>query len=405
MKPGTPGFVPERLTEAREARGLTQLALADQVGVSRASITKYESTGNQHSTPGPDVLERIALVLGLPTGFFLRPVKQRVQSATYLRALRSVAKIACDRADKQLGWAADIAESIGELVVLPKVDFPNFTIKDPVQLSDDDIEHLAAQARRHWGLGENPISNVVLLLENKGAIVMRCEVGSPKLDGLSRWTDDRPTILLASDKVSGPRGRFDAAHELGHLLLHRSVAPARLRSTTEWQFFENQAHRFAASFLFPEKSFHEEVVLVDLDALQPLKLRWKVSLKMMILRALNLGIIGEARADQLQGNYRRRGYRTREPLDDSIEPERPRLLRRAVELVLKDRGASEVLSRLPYSVDDFERITGLPKAFFSDDEGVLLTLKPRASSNGLFDSLPSSLGDVVPFPSRTTGQE
>lgn len=397
MKPGTPGFIPERLTEAREARGLTQLALADQVGVTRASISSYESS---ERSPGPEVMDRIASVLGLPKAFFLRPIKQKPESATFFRALRATAKVACDRADRQLGWAADMAAAIGELVVLPKVDFPRFDIKDPVALSDEDIERLAVEARRFWGLEDGPISNVVWLLENKGAIVARCEIGDARLDGLSRWNDDRPTVLLASDKVNGPRSRFDAAHELGHLLLHRSVSTARLRSSSEWKFFETQAHRFAAAFLFPEKAFRDEILLVDLDALQPLKLRWKVSLKMMVKRAANLGFISEEREKQLLVNYTRRGYRNHEPHDDAIETERPRLLRRAIELVLKDRGPSEVLSRLPYAVEDIERLTGLPRAFFSDEEAVLLTLKPRTPDVGTMNAREEGPGEVVPFPSR-----
>ena len=42
MSVGTPNFVGERLKEAREARGLTGVALADLVGVKRASISQYE---------------------------------------------------------------------------------------------------------------------------------------------------------------------------------------------------------------------------------------------------------------------------------------------------------------------------------------------------------------------------
>ena len=41
MSVGTPNFVGERLKEAREARGLTGVAVADLVGVKRDSISLY----------------------------------------------------------------------------------------------------------------------------------------------------------------------------------------------------------------------------------------------------------------------------------------------------------------------------------------------------------------------------
>jgi predicted transcriptional regulator len=54
MKPGTPGFVGARLKEAREARFLSAIALADLVGVSRQAISLYE---NGAKTPGPEVMQ------------------------------------------------------------------------------------------------------------------------------------------------------------------------------------------------------------------------------------------------------------------------------------------------------------------------------------------------------------
>ena len=43
MKPNTPGFIGKRLKEGREARELSMQGLAELLGVSRQSISKYES--------------------------------------------------------------------------------------------------------------------------------------------------------------------------------------------------------------------------------------------------------------------------------------------------------------------------------------------------------------------------
>ncbi|NTZ43826.1 ImmA/IrrE family metallo-endopeptidase [Altererythrobacter sp. SALINAS58] len=41
-----------------------------------------------------------------------------------------------------------------------------------------------------------------------------------KVEAFSFWSGFRPFVFLDSDKTSGARERFDAAHELGHLVLH-----------------------------------------------------------------------------------------------------------------------------------------------------------------------------------------
>ncbi len=69
MRSGTSGFVGARLREAREARELTAIALADLIGVTRQAVSQYES-GIQ--TPAPYVMRRIMDVLRLPLQFFWR---------------------------------------------------------------------------------------------------------------------------------------------------------------------------------------------------------------------------------------------------------------------------------------------------------------------------------------------
>ncbi len=67
--------------------------------------------------------------------------------------------------------------------------------------------------------------------ENAGIVCGRCSFGAPSIDGVSHWSyaDDRPHVLISSDKRTAVRSRFDAAHELGHLVLHRR------RSARAWQ--------------------------------------------------------------------------------------------------------------------------------------------------------------------------
>ena len=53
---------PERLATLRKARGLTQLALSDQVGITSLQVHRYE---NGTSQPTLDVIRRLAIALGV----------------------------------------------------------------------------------------------------------------------------------------------------------------------------------------------------------------------------------------------------------------------------------------------------------------------------------------------------
>ena len=101
MPSGTPGFVGGRLTEAREARGLTAVALADLLGVSKAAISQYESG---HVTPRPDIMQKMAQVLNLPPYFFSRPVQEHEAATVFYRSLSAATRTARSRAERRMGW-------------------------------------------------------------------------------------------------------------------------------------------------------------------------------------------------------------------------------------------------------------------------------------------------------------
>ena len=60
MRPSAKGFNPQRLTEAREARGFTATELADLTGVTRQSISAYE---NNKQAPSPFMLTKLSVAL------------------------------------------------------------------------------------------------------------------------------------------------------------------------------------------------------------------------------------------------------------------------------------------------------------------------------------------------------
>lgn len=240
---------------------------------------------------------------------------------------------------------------------------------DPLLLSDAEIDDAANRVRAHWGMRNGPIANMVALLENQGAIVARDRLNAEALDGLSEVAaDDRPFVLIGIDKGTPVRWRFDAAHELGHVLLHRQLQPETLMRPEQYKRVEQQAHRFAAAFLLPTAEFGDDFFAVNLDALVALKPKWKVSIAMMIMTAQRAGFITEDSARRLWINYSRHGWRRNEPYDDSMDVEEPRLLRRAVELTVSSgtQSADDITNALALPAPDVETLCNLPSGYLGN---------------------------------------
>jgi Zn-dependent peptidase ImmA (M78 family)/DNA-binding XRE family transcriptional regulator len=371
MKPGTPGFFGAKLVAAREARAMTQVSIADLLGVSKQAVSRYELGS---ASPSPEVMRRITQVLNLPMHNFLaQPVARNRDAPLFFRSLSSATKTARTRAERRYDWLQDIADYLRRFVEFTPVNVPTFDFSsDPAAISDVDIEESAIAARRFWGLGDGPISNVLWLLENNGVLVSRHALGADTLDAFSQWGDSgrTPYVILGSEKGSAVRSRFDAAHELGHLVLHKRAAKLLLYRGEIFSLVEKQSHRFAGAFLLPASTF-SRAFRPDLDELLSLKAQWKASVALMIKRASHLRLLDPEREKRLWINLTRRRWKSHEPLDDDLEPEMPRFLRRSVELLVNSRVTSpqEIPFRLGLAPTDVEDLVGLPLGYLSDNPG------------------------------------
>lgn len=324
-----------RLTLARELRGLTKTELAERIEKTASAVSQFEGG---RAKPDPLTLKRIALALAVPPEFFASRQKRTAVislDACHFRSLRS----ASQRARRRLLAQASL---MSELVTLLEQDVEFLPEQvTPVSCgaaSTGDIEQCAANVRKAWGLGQGPISNVTQLLETKGVMVLPIASGCHEVDAFSLWHERRPYMFLVMDKASPSRTRFDAAHELGHLVMHHDVVPGHPEA-------ERQAHQFASAFLLPRETFGVECPRrLSLPHFRELKARWKVSLAAMIRRARDLGCISDA-------SYRRgyvllgqSGERTAERGEPAFEP--PRMLGEALRLVADELPASKLAEGL-----------------------------------------------------------
>jgi Zn-dependent peptidase ImmA (M78 family)/DNA-binding XRE family transcriptional regulator len=301
-------LTPSRLAIARKRRGLTLTQLAGLTGLSTRSISLYE---NGHQEPSPETLRQLALELDVSPGFLGAPdVDEIPEQAVSFRALSKMTARQRDRALSAGRVALMINDWIDTRFRLPDTDIPVLTGHDP--------EAAAEVVRARWGLGERPVSNVLHLLESRGARIYSLTPENTELDAYSLYWQERPFIFLATGKT-GERGRFDVAHELGHLVLHgEHQVPSRPAA-------ELEANRFAAAFLMPRASvlaagLHDAVPARIVEA----KRTWKVSAMALAHRLHELGLLTEWGYRTACVQLSRLGYRYSEP--QGIERESSQLL-------------------------------------------------------------------------------
>jgi Zn-dependent peptidase ImmA (M78 family) len=276
---------------------------------------------------------------------------------------------------------------LDRFVSFPGVRFPDFSMpNDPGKISNEDIERLAEQTRSFWGLGEGPISNVVWLLENNGSIVTRENMESNKLDAFSEWfrcdrASEIPYVFLNAEKDSGFRSRYDIAHELGHLILHRNIDKKYITNKQTFKLIEEQAYRFGGAFLLPASTFSNDFSVPSLDSFRALKPKWKVSAAAMVYRSADLNLASKEQVQRLWRSRSRRGWVYKEPLDDQLSAEKPRLLSRIFQLLVSEnvQSRAEIRDSLPYSTRDIEKLTGLELGFLEEGPAKRSVVKRNTS--------------------------
>lgn len=399
MRKGVSGFQGARLVQAREGRAMTQTMLASLIGRSSGAISRWEK-GEQF--PETDALESLERQLVVPAAWFLRPMANYGDKPYFFRSKAAITRTARNIAKTKLEYLCEASQVFQDWVEWPVVNVPATGAKDHLTIRDEDIEGITLDLRKHWKLGTGPISDVVLAMENAGIVVAGDELGYTNMDGVSKWfdCDDRPYVFLSHDKANSTRHRFDAAHELGHLILHRHLSDVEFNA--RYSEVERQANLFASSFLLPAESFAVEVATPSLETFLAMKPRWKVSVGAMIFRAKQLGIVSEEYATRLWKNYSARGWRRGEPGDDKVAFEETRLMSRAVRLLIEEGGFDQarITSEVGLFAPDIERLCGLPENYLRTTANKIVPLRLRVANESTEHGAENTSAQVVDMASR-----
>ena len=333
-------FQAARLTLARELRALTRAELAERIGKTPSAISQFEVG---RTRPDAKTLAAIALVLGMPIGFFARSVAAPISvDACHFRTLRSASQRERRRLISMGTLLCELVDSLEEHVEFTAEQVTRVT--RPVR-SAEDIEQCVNEVRKQWGLGLGPIPNVTKLLQSQGILVCTVPRTCREVDAFSAWYRERPLIFLVAEHGAS-RTRFDATHELGHLVMHADAAPGS-------QEIEREAHRFAGAFLVPRESFLAECPRwLNWGHFHELKARWKVSVAALVRRAYDLGVLSDASFRRACIHLRHEGQS--EPFEPAAEP--PDFLSKAVKLLEGDLPLEQLAAEQGLSAADFRSL-------------------------------------------------
>ena len=279
-------FDPTRLALARRLAALPRTRLAKEAGVTPAAISQYEKGQTRPTLP---VVDKLVEILEVPAEFFRagNPIPTLPAAGAHFRSLRSTSALERERALSFGELALAVFTAVELHIELPVETLPELDIPadGPEGLDRAGIESLARQTREALRLGDRPVPHVVRLLETCGVAVVRLDSANEKVDAVCHQQGSRPLVLLSPAKQDKARSRFDAAHELAHLLMHHDVEPGS-------RLVEQQAHIFAAEFLAPSGQLADALPdRLDWTVLHQLKHQWGVSLKSLVFRAHALGRI------------------------------------------------------------------------------------------------------------------
>lgn len=364
-----PRPIPERIREAREARGFQPEVFADMLGVTRQALARFE---NGLMSPSGETMRKIIVETKLPPSFFVSSKTRSANGITpFWRGLKRMGSQDRKRIARRMEWLHDIVSYVSNFVDLPELSLPHLDFD--VNSSDaEQVERAADALRDHWKLGRGPVLDVSAVMENHGILLARESVGCEDMDAVSCWQFGRPYVLYSSDVEGGPRNYYNLSHELAHVLLHSNVEV----TAGNLKLLEKQANRFASAFLMPQESFSREILGTSINHFLFLKEKWGVSIAAMAYRCKDLGILNPDQYSYVMKQLNVRGIRKQEPLDEKFAVRQPNIISGSIRLLLDNgvKSKSEIVETLGMSVSDIESLSGLPMGHLAT---TVVQFKPR----------------------------
>ena len=255
-----------RLRVAREARGLSQQVVADQLGLPRTAITQLEAGNRSVSTLE---LTRLSQLYLRPVADFLREGARDEDEDVLVALYRAVPGLEQDPSThEQVARCVSLCREGVRLERLLGVESrsgpPSYEPRMP-RTSGEAVaqgEQTAIQERRRLGIGNAPIADASELIASQGIWASGVELPNGMSGLFLRHPSIGAAILVNSSHPRG-RKRFSYAHEYAHALLDRDRNIMVSSTDNSSEMVERRANAFAAAFLMPGNGVHDALRNLD----------------------------------------------------------------------------------------------------------------------------------------------
>ncbi len=332
-----------RLQEARRARGLTQQAVAEYLGVARTSLVAIEK-GERRLIP--DELIKLAAFYGRPVSEF---VSRQLVVEGFVPQFRAawrdlfVEDTELEETAAELGRLAEDYIELERLCDMPlgKSYPPAYDISGA---SPDQVaEEVATAERNRLGIGDGPLSNLRERLENDVGLRIFYFPMPSRIAGLFAYNEMLGGCIGINSGHPRDRRHWSLAHEYGHFLTGRFQSEITFLSEKKRvSARERFADSFAKHFLMPanglnrrftemHRSSEHGITLAHVCALADL---YQVSVQALVLRLEELRRLPSGTWERLEAE----GFKVRRAQEllgiDANPPIKHLLPRRYVDLAV-----------------------------------------------------------------------
>ena len=241
----------ERLRLARGAKKLKQAEVAEQLNIARTTLVAIEQGQRKARI---DEVRQLAKLYGVSINELLREEAIHADLTPKFRKLFSNQDDAAEAAAKLLSDLARAEAELENILVVKRQR--NYPPERPILPGDvrAQAEHDAAELRQWLGLGFNPVTDIITLLELELGVRVYIRKFDGRISGLFIYDDALGACMLLNAKHPKERRTQTAAHEMAHLISTRRQAELLKEQNNENSREERYATVFARAFLTPARA-------------------------------------------------------------------------------------------------------------------------------------------------------
>lgn len=272
-----------RIKNSRIHKGYSLQEVADKISVSKQMISKYEKN---LSIPSSDKLIALSKLFDQKIDYFFRKAEVEIGEINFRKKSSFPAK-------KLNSLKEEIRIHIENYLYIENILSLNTVFNNPLSEilinSDTDVVQVVNTLRDAWNIGDDPIHNIIQLMEDKDIKVIEIEDKSNKFDGLATIIDNKYYVVVINKNMPLERKRFTLLHELGHIMLKFSNIDEKVQ--------EKYCNLFASEILLSQKNTYNELGSkrsnIALEELKNIQKKYGISIRAIIYKLGEIKIISQ----------------------------------------------------------------------------------------------------------------